>query len=153
MTELTRQVGQKLGEDDGMIVLDPSAFPKQGKQSVGVTRQWCGRLGKLDNCQVAVYLAYVSRIDRVLTHTRLYLPKEWTQDRLRRIAAGVPWEIRFQTRCEQALQMLDEQGALRPHAWVAGEDEMGRTPIFAGIRTIAANSTCSPWPATGGFAI
>ena len=52
-----RQVGQELGEEDGIIVFDPSAFPKQGKKSVGVARQWCGRLGKVDNCQVAVYMA------------------------------------------------------------------------------------------------
>lgn len=75
MHELARQVGVELGEDDGVIVFDPSGFPKQGKQSVGVQRQWCGRLGKVDNCQVAVYMAYVSRIDHVLTNTRLYLPE------------------------------------------------------------------------------
>jgi SRSO17 transposase len=130
MTELARQVGLELGEDDGVIVFDPSAFPKQGKQSVGVARQWCGRLGKLDNCQVAVYMAYVSRIDHTLTNTRLYLPKEWANDRARRKAAGVPKEIRFQTRHEQALQMLDEQGELLPHAWVAGDDEMGESASF-----------------------
>ena len=130
ITELARQVGQELGEDDGVIVFDPSAFPKQGKQSVGVARQWCGRLGKIDNCQVAVYMAYVSRIDHVLTNTRLYLSKEWTKDRARRKAAGVPKEIRFQTRHEQALQMLDEQGDLLPHAWVAGDDEMGESAHF-----------------------
>jgi SRSO17 transposase len=63
LMELARQVGQELGEDDGVIVFDPSGFPKQGKKSVGVARQWCGRLGKVDNCQVAVYMAYVSRKD------------------------------------------------------------------------------------------
>jgi len=130
MTELARQVGQELGEDDGVIVFDPSAFPKQGKQSVGVARQWCGRLGKLDNCQVGVCMAYVSRIDHALTNTRLYLPKEWAKDRARRKAAGVPKEIRFQTRHEQALQMLEEQGELLPHAWVAGDDEMGESAHF-----------------------
>jgi len=130
MTELARQVGQELGEDDGVIVFDPSGFPKQGKKSVGVARQWCGRLGKVDNCQIAVYMSYVSRIDHVLTNTRLYLPEEWAKDRARRKAAGVPKEIRFQTRHEQALEMLDEQGGLLPHAWVAGDDEMGRIAHF-----------------------
>lgn len=129
-TELARQVGQQLGEDDGVIVFDPSAFPKQGKQSVGVQRQWCGRLGKVDNCQVAVYMAYVSRIDRALTNTRLYLPEAWAKDRARRKAAGVPKQVRFQTRHEQALEMLDEQGHLLPHAWVAGDDEMGKSAHF-----------------------
>lgn len=130
MMELARQVGDELGEEDGVIVFDPSAFPKQGKQSVGVQRQWCGRLGKIDNCQVAVYMAYVSRKDHALTNTRLYLPKEWAKDRKRRKAAGVPKEVRFQTRHEQALEMLDEQSALLPHAWVTGDDEMGRNATF-----------------------
>jgi SRSO17 transposase len=130
MTELARQVGAELGEDDGVIVFDPSAFPKKGQQSVGVARQWCGRLGKVDNCQVAVYMAYVSRIDHVLVNARLYLPEEWAKDRARRKAAGVPKEVRFQTRHAQALQMLAEQGPLLPHAWVAGDDEMGRPAAF-----------------------
>lgn len=130
MTELARQVGEELGEEDGVIVFDPSAFPKQGKQSVGVQRQWCGRLGKVDNCQVGVFMAYVSRIDRVLTNTRLYLPEQWAKDRTRRKAAGIPREVRFQTRHEQALEMLDEQGHLLPHAWIAGDDEMGKSAHF-----------------------
>jgi SRSO17 transposase len=54
LTELARQVGQALGEPDGVLVFDPSAFPKQGTESVGVQRQWCGRLGKIDNCQVGL---------------------------------------------------------------------------------------------------
>ncbi len=130
MMELARQVGEQVGEADGVIVFDPSAFPKQGKQSVGVARQWCGRLGKVDNCQVAVYMAYVSRKDHALVNTRLYLPKEWTGDRRRCKAAGVPKNVRFQTRHEQALEMLDEQGHLLPHAWIAGDDEMGRNAGF-----------------------
>ena len=130
MQELARQVGKELGEDDGVLVFDPSAFPKKGKQSVGVARQWCGRLGKVDNCQVAVYMAYVSRIDQALVNTRLYLPKEWAGDRKRRRAAGVPKDVRFQTRHEQSLEMLDEQGHLLPHAWIAGDDEMGQNASF-----------------------
>ena len=58
---LARQVGQELGEEDGVIIFDPSGFPKKGTKSVGVARQWCGRLGKLDNCQVGVYMGYSSR--------------------------------------------------------------------------------------------
>lgn len=130
MTELARQIGEELGEDDGVIVFDPSAFPKQGKKSVGVARPWCGRLGKVDNCQVAVYMAYVSRTDHALVNARLYLPKEWASDRARRKAAGVPKDVRFQTRHEQALQMLEEQGNLLPHAWIAGDDEMGKSAGF-----------------------
>src|SRR5271165_222157 len=57
--ELARQVGTELGEPDGVLVVDPSGFKKQGKGSVGVARQWCGRLGKIENCQVGIYLGYV----------------------------------------------------------------------------------------------
>jgi SRSO17 transposase len=128
--ELARQVGNEIGEDDGVIVFDPSAFPKQGKQSVGVARQWCGRLGKIENCQVGVYMGYISRLDQALVNTRLYLPDEWTSDRKRMKTAGVPKNIRFQTRHALALEMLEEQGHLLPHAWVAGDDEMGRTTHF-----------------------
>lgn len=128
--ELARQVGEALGEDDAVIVFDPSAFPKQGRQSVGVQRQWCGRLGKVENCQVAIYMAYVSRKDHVLVNTRLYLPEDWAKDRKRRKAAGVPKEIPFQTRHQLALEMLDEQGHLLPHGWIAGDDEMGKVAWF-----------------------
>ncbi len=128
--ELARQVGNEIGEADGVIVFDPSAFPKKGKQSVGVARQWCGRLGKIDNCQVAVYMGYVSRLDHALVNTRLYLPKSWTRDRKRMKSAGVPKGVRYQTRHEQALGMLQEQGHLLPHSWVAGDDEMGRNAGF-----------------------
>ncbi|MBX3433750.1 MAG: IS701 family transposase [Pirellulales bacterium] len=113
-----------------MIVFDPSAFPKKGTKSVGVQRQWCGRLGKIDNCQVAVCMAYVSRIDHVLVNARLYLPEEWAKDRVRRKAAGVPKEVRFQTRHAQALEMLAECGGSLPHAWIAGDDAMGRSGGF-----------------------
>ncbi len=128
--ELARQVGRQVGQSDGVIVFDPSAFAKKGRQSVGVMRQWSGRQGKIDNCQVAVYMGYVSRLDHVLINTRLYLPEEWTKNRKRMKAAGVPKGVRFQTRHAQALEMLEEQGHLLPHAWVAGDDEMGRTAHF-----------------------
>ncbi len=75
VTELARQVGTALGEADAVLVFDPSAFAKKGTESVGVARQWCGRLGKLDNCQVGVHLAYVSRQEHALVDGRLYLPR------------------------------------------------------------------------------
>jgi len=132
LTELARQVGAEIGEADGVIVFDPSGFPKKGNASVGVQRQWCGRLGKIDNCQVGVYMGYVSRIEHALVDLRLYLPKEWANKKKRRKKAGVPKEIRFQTRHEQALEMLREKGALLPHNWIAGDDEMGRSSKFRG---------------------
>jgi SRSO17 transposase len=128
--ELARQVGQELGEPNGVLVFDPSAFVKQGKKSVGVQRQWCGRLGKVENCQVGVYLGYASHAGHALVDFRLYLPEEWARDRQRRKEAGVPREVRFATRHELALQMLDEHGDALPHSWVAGDDEMGRSTWF-----------------------
>jgi SRSO17 transposase len=130
LDELVRQVGTALGEADGVLVLDPSAFPKKGTASVGVQRQWCGRLGKIDNCQVGIYLGYVSRQEHALVDVRLYLPKEWAKDRPRRNQAGVPKAVRFHTRHQLALQLLDQRGPLLPHAWVTGDDEMGRCSWF-----------------------
>jgi SRSO17 transposase len=124
------QVGEELGEPDAVIVFDPSAFAKKGTKSVGVARQWCGRLGKVENCQVGVFMAYVSRTDHALVNRRLYLPRGWTKDRPRRKAAGVPRAVKLRTRHHLALEMLDESGRAPPHSWVAGDDEMGRPPDF-----------------------
>jgi SRSO17 transposase len=96
--ELARQVGRQLGEADGVLVFDPSSFPKKGSGSVGVARQWCGRLGKVENCQVGVYLGYASRRGHALVDFRLYLGKEWTTSRERLNKAGVPRGVRFRTR-------------------------------------------------------
>jgi SRSO17 transposase len=130
LRELACQVGTQLGEADGVLVFDPSAHPKKGTESVGVQRQWCGRLGKIDNCQVGVYLGYVSRLEQALVDMRLYLPESWARDRKRRTKAGVPQDVRFQTRHELALAMLDDKGPLLPHGWVTGDDEMGRSTHF-----------------------
>jgi SRSO17 transposase len=129
--ELLGQVAQQLGHDDGVLVFDPSAFPKSGTESVGVARQWCGRLGKVDNCQVALYLGYVSAKGHTLVDMRLYLPKEWTTDQARLKKAGVPTDRRgYRTRHQLALDMLEPNGTLLPHAWMAGDDEMGRPYWF-----------------------
>lgn len=130
LDELAIQVAQELGEPDAVLVFDPSGFPKTGSDSVGVARQWCGRLGKVDNCQVAVYLGYVAREEHVLVNERLYLPEEWAHDQLRRRKCRVPDGVRFRTRHELALEMLDDQAAVLPHGWIAGDDEMGRSTWF-----------------------
>jgi SRSO17 transposase len=130
LTELVRQVGTALGEADGVLVFDPSAFPKKGTESVGVQRQWCGRLGKLDNCQVGIYLGYVARHEHALVDFRLYLPKAWANRKRRRQKTGVPDAVRFRTRHELILEMLAERGPLLPHAWISGDDELGRSSWF-----------------------
>jgi SRSO17 transposase len=128
--ELARQVARDWGRTDAVLVFDPSAFPKKGDASVGVQRQWCGRLGKVENCQVGIYLAYVTESEQTLVDFRLYLPKEWAKDRKRRKWCGVPKGIRYRTRHQLALEMLDRRGATLPHGWISGDDEMGRPAWF-----------------------
>jgi SRSO17 transposase len=130
LRELVREVGTELGEEDAILVFDPSAHPKKGTESVGVQRQWCGRLGKVENCQVGIYLGYVTRQEHALVDERLYLPQSWTKAKKRRKKAGVPKEVGFRTRHQLALEMLDEDGSALPHSWVAGDDEMGRSTRF-----------------------
>ena len=107
---LVGQVAERLGEPDGIIAFDPSSFPKRGAHSVGVKRQWCGHRGKVDNCQVGVFMGYVSRHDHALLDFRLSLPEEWARDEQRRQECHVPPEVRYQTRHEQCLEMLDLWG-------------------------------------------
>ena len=130
LKELAYQVGRELGQDDGVIVFDPSGHKKCGHDSVGVQRQWLGRLGKIDNGQVGVYMGYASRKEHALVDVRLYLSKEWAKDKVRRKKCGVPKEIRHQTRHELALEMLQSNGRHLPHKWIAGDDEMGRSSRF-----------------------
>ena len=127
---LVGQVAERLGEPDGIIAFDPSSFPKRGTHSVGVKRQWCGHRGKVDNCQVGIFMGYVSRHDHALLDFRLYLPQEWARDEQRRHACHVPPEVRSQTRQEQCLEMLDRWGDQVPHGWVTGDDELGRHTRF-----------------------
>ena len=109
--ELAGQIGAALGEADGVLVFDPSGVLKQGKASVGVARQWCGRAGKVDNCQVGVYLGYVTRKEHALVDTRLYLPEEWTKDKSeRRERSGFVGE----TDLEKSLQIVDKGGPDSP---------------------------------------
>jgi len=130
LDELTRQVAKEIGEADAVLVFDPSGFPKRGSESVGVRRQWCGRLGKTENCQVGIYMGYVTRREQVLVDERLYLPAEWGTDRKRRKKCGVPRVVEHRTRHELALEMLGDRGSMLPHGWIAGDDEMGRPAWF-----------------------
>ncbi len=130
LVELSRQVGQQLSRPDGVLVFDPSGFAKKGSHSVGVQRQWCGRLGKVENCQVGIYLGYVSAEEHTLVNLRLFLPWEWAKDRQRRKECHVPSPLRFQTRHALCLEMLAEVGHLLPHAWITGDDELRKSRGF-----------------------
>jgi len=120
-----------LGQADGVLVCDPSAFPKSGRESVGVARQWGGRLGKVDHGHVALSLGYVSRQGHTLVDQRLSLPTAWTQEKARlRNAAGPKEPQGYRTRHPLALERLAKNGASLPHRWMAGDDEMGRPAWF-----------------------
>jgi SRSO17 transposase len=128
--ELVKQVGLEICQDDGVIVFDPSGHKKCGNNSVGVQRQWLGRLGKVDNGQVGVYMGYASHKEHALVDERLYLPKKWANNKTLRKKCGVPKHIRYQTRHELALDMLKNNSEYLPHSWIAGDDEMGRSSGF-----------------------
>ena len=121
---------------EAVWVVDGSDFPKQGVKSVGVARQYCGRLGKVAPPmadQAGMFLAYVSPRGRALMDKRLYLPEGWTSDDARCQAAGAPEERRtYRSKTELALEMV-EQALARGHllaGWVAGDDAFGMSPSF-----------------------
>ena len=130
---LQEYLGPRLEHPEAVWVLDGSDFPKQGRKSVGVTRQYCGRLGKVANCQAGMFLAYVSPSGRALVDKRLYLPESWTKDPERCAAAGVPEQQRsYKPKTELALEMLAralERGHLEAK-WVAADDAFGMSPSF-----------------------
>jgi SRSO17 transposase len=97
---------------------------------VEVKRQWCSHRGKVDNCQVGVFMGYVSGQEHALLDFRLSLPEEWARGKQRRQECHVPPEVRYQTRPEQCVEMLDEWGEQVPHGWVTGDDELGRHRRF-----------------------
>jgi SRSO17 transposase len=125
LAELRRHVAADLGHPDAVLVLDPSAFPKKGTASCGVGRQWCGRLGKVENCQVGVFLAYAAPAGHALVDRRLYLPADWAADRQRRRRCHVPRGVTFREGWRIALDLVGRCAGL-PHGWVTGDDELGR---------------------------
>lgn len=126
LNQLNEQVAKEIGSRDGVFVLDSSGFPKCGTESVGVQRQYCGRLGKLENCQVGQFLAYASSKGETLVDFRLYLPESWASDRERRAKVHIPPEVEFRKGWELALEMLQKRSQTLPHSWVLGDDEYGR---------------------------
>jgi SRSO17 transposase len=122
---------EHLADPGAILVADPTGFPKKGTHSVGVQRQYSGTLGRIDNCQIATFLCYVTPgRDRVLIDRRLYLPKEsWVADPARCAAAGVPPEVTFATRPEQVIEMIQAaRGAGVPFAWFTADEEFGQNP-------------------------
>ena len=106
MAELRQHVGEEMAASDGVVVVDGSAFPKKGTESCGVARQWCGRLGKVDNCQAGVFLAYAAGGGYAPLDRRLYLPEDWADDEARREKCHVPEDVEFQETWRIALDQI-----------------------------------------------
>src|SRR6478609_5054277 len=101
-----RYVVRAFGHPAGVLVADETGFLKKGRMSAGVQRQYSGTAGRVENCQLGVFLAYASPAGRALIDAELYLPRSWTGDRARCAEAGVPGEVGFATKPELARQML-----------------------------------------------
>jgi SRSO17 transposase len=122
---------EHLADPAGILVADPTGFAKKGTKSVGVQRQYSGTLGRIDNCQIATFLCYVTPDrDRVLIDRRLYMPKEsWMADPARCAAAGVPPDLAFATRPAQVIEMIrSAREAGVPFAWFTADEEFGQNP-------------------------
>jgi SRSO17 transposase len=124
--ELRTYSMQHLGDPHGVLVLDETGFPKKGRHSAGVARQYSGTVGKVDNCQIGVFLSYASRLGYALLDRELYLPQEWTDDRERCRQAGIPEDRRLATKPQLAQQMLARALAAGvPATWVTGDSVYG----------------------------
>jgi SRSO17 transposase len=150
--ELVRWVDQELGSDAGTLIVDESGIAKCGDKSVGVARQYCGETGKIDNCQVGVFLAYASAAGHTLLDERLYLPESWANDAARRQEAGVPEDVVFRTKPELALELIRTVGPKIRHGWVTFDEGYGKDPAFlSGLEDLGERyigevpKTCRGW--------
>jgi SRSO17 transposase len=124
--DLRAYVVEHLGDPEAVLVIDESGFLKKGTKSVGVKRQYSGTAGRIENCQVGVFLAYASPHGRAFLDRELYLPEDWAADAPRREEAGVPSHVTFQTKPELAQGMLARARAAGvPAAWVTGDEVYG----------------------------
>jgi len=127
-------IGESLGEEDGVALIDESSAVKQGAESVGVAAQYCGSVGKIANGQVGVYLGYASRKGYSLVDGQLFMPDEWFEDEHaeRRKACGVPEDLLYKTKPEIGLELVGravKRGNL-PFSWVAADALYGDSPAF-----------------------
>ena len=124
--EVRNYVLAHLGDPHAIAAIDETSFPKQGDQSAGVAQQYCGTTKQVENCQVGVFLSYVSTKGHTLIDRELYLPLRWIEDRERCQQAGIPETVRFQTKCELARQMMERlHHAHIPIAWVVADTVYG----------------------------
>jgi SRSO17 transposase len=124
--DLRAYVAEHLGDPGGVLVLDETGFVKKGDKSAGVQRQYSGTAGRIENCQIGVFLAYASRYGRALIDRALYLPDSWAADGARRAAAGIPEAVAFATKPKLGLAMLERAHAAGvPFAWVTADSVYG----------------------------
>lgn len=124
--DLREYVLETLRGAQGVLVLDESGFLKKGTHSVGVKRQYSGTAGRVENCQIGVFLGYASEKGQALIDRALYLPQEWVTDQARRQEAKVPEQVRFATKPELGRQMLERAFAAQvPAQWVTGDSVYG----------------------------
>ena len=115
-------VAERLGGEDGVMLVDETGFLKQGDKSCGVKRQYSGTAGRKENCQIGVFPTYASSRGHSPTDRRLYIPKEWMEDKGRRKKAGIPEGLEFKTKPGMALEMIGEATAAGvPYKWVTGD--------------------------------
>jgi SRSO17 transposase len=125
--QLRAAVVAAIGDPVGVLIADETGFIKKGKASAGVQRQYTGTSGKIDNCQIGVFLAYHTRHGRALIDRELYMPKSWLDDPGRCARAHVPADVRFATKPEQAKSMLERAvDAGVPFAWFTGDEAYGQ---------------------------
>jgi SRSO17 transposase len=128
---LRRHAREELADArEGVLVLDNHGVPKKGNDSCGVARQWCGRLGKVDNCQVGYFLAYAAPRGKALLDCQLFLPPERADDREHRAKTYVPKDVCHREGWRLALELVRGAGKELPHGWVSGDDEFGRATEF-----------------------
>ena len=122
---------ENFADPHGVLIADPTGFAKKGRKSAGVQRQYSGTLGRIDNCQIGTFLAYVNSAgDRVLIDRDLYVPKEsWFDDPSRCAEAGIPVDLEFATRPQQVAAMVDRAVAAGvPFAWFTADEAFGQNP-------------------------
>lgn len=126
-----QRVGEGLGFEQGSLIVDETGFLKKGKKSAGVARQYSGTAGRIDNCQIGVFLAWATKEGHTLIDRELYLPKEWAEDRARCKDAYVPEERSFLTKIELAQQMIEQalKKGFKP-SWVVADEVYGKSYHF-----------------------
>src|SRR6266568_3078644 len=124
--ELRKYVLERLGAPHAIAAIDETSFPKSGNKSAGVAPQYCGTTKQVENCQVGVFLSYISPLGHTLLDRELYLPRHWLEDRPRCKEAGIPETVRFQTKCELARRMMERlHEAEIPIDWVVADTVYG----------------------------